>query len=129
MRLGITPFYNELKNADLITCVPLHPLRFLRRGYNQAEILAKVVAEELQIPHENLLLRTRYNFTQTKKNKQKRKLAVAGLFKMRKNKNITGKTAIIVDDVCTTSATISECVKVLYAAEVKRVIVLCLARA
>ena len=128
MRIGITPFYDELKAADLITSVPLHPFRFLRRGYNQAEILAKTASEELQIPYEKLLLRTRYNLTQTKKKKKNRKIAVAGLFAMRKKKNIADKTIIIVDDVCTTTATISECAKVLYAAGAKKVIVLCLAR-
>jgi len=130
MRIGITPFYTELKSADLITSVPLHPLRFLRREYNQAEILAKTAGEELQIPYENLLLRTRYNLTQTRKNAKKRRKTTAGLFAIRKTRrpNITGKTIIIVDDVCTTSATISECAKVLYSAGAKRVIVLCLAR-
>lgn len=128
LRLGITPFYDELKRADTITSVPLHPLRHLIRGYNQAEVLAKVAARELQIPYERLLLRTRYNLTQTKKNSEKRKQAVVGLFAMRKNKDISEKTILIVDDVCTTSATISECSKILYANGAKKVIILCLAK-
>lgn len=129
IRLGVTPFYDELKKSDIVTSVPLHPLRLLRRGYNQAEILAKVTKNELQIPYENLLFRTRYNLTQTKKNAEKRKKAVIGLFAMKKNKNISGKTILIIDDVCTTSATISECVKILYENKAKKVIILCLARA
>jgi len=128
LRLGITPFYDELKNADIITSVPLHFFRLIRRGYNQAAILAKVAANELQIPYERLLFRTRYNFTQTKKNSEKRRKAVIGLFAMRKKKRISGKTIVIVDDVCTTSATISECVKRLYENGAKKVIILCLAK-
>jgi ComF family protein len=129
LKLGMTPFYEALQDADFVTCVPLHPLRFVRRGYNQSEILAKTAAKELDIEYKNTMLRTRYNFSQTKKNAEQRKKAAVGLFVMRKNCEIADKTVIIIDDVYTTGATIAECVRILYEAKVKKTIVLCLAKA
>lgn len=128
LKLGITPFYDALKDADFVTCVPLHPLRFVRRGYNQSEILAKTAAKELDIEYKKTMSRTRYNFSQTKKNAEQRKKAAIGLFAMRKNCEIADKTIIVIDDVYTTGATIMECVRILYEANAKKVMVLCLAK-
>jgi ComF family protein len=128
-KLGITSFYEQLNYADLVTSVPLHWLRFIRRGYNQSEILAKTAARELDIEYKNTMFRTRYNFTQTKRNAKERKKACEGLFALKKNCDVKNKTIIIVDDVCTTGSTVSECARVLYAANAKKIIVLCLAKA
>jgi len=127
-RFGLTAFYNELKTADFITFVPLHPWRFLRRGYNQAAILAKVAAKELDIDCKRTLFRRRYNETQTKKNSEKRRKSVINLFAMLPKIDVCGKTIILVDDVCTTGSTIGECSKVLLAAGAKKVILLVLAK-
>jgi ComF family protein len=129
LKLGITPFYDALMKADFVTSVPLSPLRFVRRGYNQSEILAKTAAKELNIEYKRTMFRTRYNFSQTKKNAEQRKKASIGLFAMLKNCEVANKTIIIIDDVYTTGATISECVRILYKAKAKKVIVLCLAKA
>jgi len=129
IRFGITVFYEELKKADIITFVPLHSWRFLRRGYNQAAILAKVAAKELDIDCKKTMKRRRYNITQTKKNKEKRRKSVINLFAILPKADVKGKTIILVDDVCTTGSTIGECSKVLLAAGAKRVILLVLAKA
>jgi ComF family protein len=128
-RYGITKFYDDLSKADLITFVPLHPLRFLRRGYNQAAFLGRVASIELQIPCVKTMFRIKYNLTQTKKNVKKRKLAVKGLFTINNKVNVAGKVIIIVDDVCTSGATIGECAKILYEAGAKSVLALVLAKA
>ena len=128
IRLGMTPFYEIFKEADLVTSVPLHWLRFIRRGYNQSQVLAKIVAAELDIEYRKTMFRTRYNFTQTKKNAEKRRKASIGLFKTLKNCNIENKTVLIVDDVCTTTSTISDCARALFEAKAKRIIVFCLAK-
>jgi len=128
IRFGLTVFYGELKKADFITFVPLHPLRFLRRGYNQAAILAKVAARELDIDCQRTMKRTRYNITQTKKSREKRKKSVKNLFAMLSKTDVKGKTIILVDDVCTTGSTIGECSKVLLNAGAKKVVLLVLAK-
>jgi ComF family protein len=127
-RFGLTTFYDTLSKADLITFVPLHPLRFLRRGYNQAEVLAKTASAQLNIACRRTMRRRRYNITQTKKNAEKRKAAVVNLFEILKKADVCGKTVILIDDVCTTGSTVGECGKVLYEAGAKEVIVLVLAK-
>lgn len=129
LKFGITPFYEILSGADFVTSVPLHWLRFIRRGYNQSEVLAKTVSKELDIEYRKTMFRTRYNFTQTKKTAEQRRKASIGLFALKKNCNVENKTIVIVDDVCTTGSTVSDCARVLYAAKAKKVIVLCLAKA
>lgn len=127
-RFGLTNFYDFLSKADLVTFIPLHPLRFLRRGYNQAAVLAKIAGAELDISCQRTMFRKRYNVTQTKKNAQKRKSAVVNLFGMLKKADVTDKTIILVDDVCTTGSTIGECADILYKAGAKEVILLVLAK-
>lgn len=101
-----------LWNIDLIIPVPLHHLKKAERGYNQSFYIAKGVAKELKISvKESYLKRKRYTDSQTMKNLSERELNVRDAFKIKNKNAIKGKTILLIDDVITTGATISECAR------------------
>lgn len=117
--LGDLIYYNLDKfiktwDADLIIPVPLHPLKKAERGYNQSYHIAKQVAKNLNLPIDNKSLKRKvYTQTQTKMNLAERKENVKNAFIIKDAKKLSGKKIILIDDVITTGATISECAKVL----------------
>lgn len=84
--------------------VPLHREKLLLRGYDQALLLAQVVASELELPVEQLLLRERPTFTQTKLDANGRWTNVAGAFKVVINEEVPQRV-LLIDDLLTTGAT------------------------
>lgn len=109
-------------NIDLITSVPLHHLKKAERGYNQSYYIARGLSGALKIKLiENLLKRTRYTESQTSKNIFERELNVNNAFLVRKKKLVKDKKILLVDDVITTGATISECARQLLHCGAKKV--------
>lgn len=101
-------------NADLIIPVPIHRLRRADRGYNQSLYIAKGISTALNIPLKpHIIRRARYTATQTALNLSERKQNVKDAFVLRHSRIIKEKRIILVDDVITTGATITECGKVL----------------
>ncbi|MCQ2115332.1 MAG: ComF family protein [Bacteroidales bacterium] len=99
-----------LADADLIVPVPLHWTRRWKRGYNQAEVIAEVLSRELGIPCEtSLLQRTRRTKTQTKLGVEQKGKNVSGAFAVKPGSVCEARHVILVDDVCTTGSTLSEC--------------------
>ncbi len=97
-------------DVDIVIPVPLHPFKKWKRGYNQAEIIARNVAEVLRKPVEvSLLIRKRYTRTQTKKDAQQREINVSGAFRLRSGYMLKGRHVLLVDDVLTTGATLGAC--------------------
>ena len=97
-------------DVDIVIPVPLHPFKKWKRGYNQAEIIARNVAEVLRKPVEvSLLIRKRYTRTQTKKDAQQREINVSGAFRLRSGYMLKGRHILLVDDVLTTGATLGAC--------------------
>ena len=101
-------------NCDIIIPIPLHSLRKADRGFNQAREIAKGISKNINIPMKaNILKRVRFTKTQTKLNLKERKENIEGAFKLNNFKDIKGKNIILIDDVITTGATITECAKIL----------------
>ncbi len=97
-------------DVDAVIPVPLHPLRKWKRGYNQAETIACVLAAELGTPCEGKILRrTRYTGSQTQKNGSERIANVKKAFRTTGTKIQEFRHILLVDDVMTTGATLSEC--------------------
>ncbi len=94
---------------DLIVPLPLHKTRLREREFNQAEILAKFIAQEFK---KNLasedLRRHRPTKTQTDLELNERLLNVKGSFLVTELERVKGKNILLVDDVLTTGATSSE---------------------
>lgn len=100
--------------ADYLIPVPLHHLKKAERGYNQSYFIAKGFSSALNIKvNNNILKRKRYTNTQTELTLTERKNNIMDAFEPRNSKLIKAKHVILVDDVITTGATISECGKVL----------------
>ncbi|MCS7287000.1 MAG: ComF family protein [Anaerolineae bacterium] len=115
--------------AEGIIPVPLHPSRYRERGFNQSALLAEGLSKHLGIPVlDGALERIRYTRPQVGLNAQERKENVKGAFRANPFK-VAGKNLIVVDDVCTTGATLEECGVALKEAGAKRVWGITLARA
>lgn len=98
-------------NCDGIIPVPLHFRKKIKRGYNQAEIIAKAFSRELGIKmYGNLLKRQKYTKPQKELNDIQRKKNLEKAFKITKN-IVELKKAILVDDIYTTGNTIDACAK------------------
>ncbi len=108
---------NKLTLPDLIIPVPLHPLRLRWRGFNQANLLAKNLAENLLpgFPIKiNIQILTRSKFTSTQANLKKsqdRQKNVQNAFQVDLSQinKIKNRRILLIDDICTTSNTLLEC--------------------
>jgi competence protein ComFC len=98
---------------DLIVPVPLHPARERERGFNQAALLAELLAASMKVTARPVLERTRYTTTQTAYDRAERMENLAGAFRLRKNRDVRDLRVLLIDDVLTTGSTLSECARVL----------------
>lgn len=110
---------------DTVTCVPLHRSRRRSRGFNQAELMAKVVAERIKGPFLDKLESVRRTRDQTELSAAERRRNVEGA--MRARGPLRGKV-LLVDDVFTTGATLSAAAGVLVRAGAVEVHALSLCR-
>ena len=100
--------------CDIVSWVPCSTLRRWKRGYDQAEILARSLAKELDLPVLPVLQKVRHNPAQSGiGDPARRKANVLNAYKVCDAQAIAGKSILLVDDVLTTGATLSECGKLL----------------
>ncbi|MDX2443468.1 MAG: ComF family protein [Bacteroidales bacterium] len=100
----------SFKFIDTIIPVPLHPRKLRKRGFNQAELIARGLGESLEKPVDsNNLYRKVANPTQTKKNRIERWENVSGIFDVKSPGEIENKHILLVDDVLTTGSTLEAC--------------------
>lgn len=97
---------SKQQDYDLVTYVPATGNSYRKRGYNQAQLLAKAIAKRYDIPCRELLLRTQH-IDQIGLSRSERLLAVQDNFIAKGN--YKGKSILLVDDVITTGATLNEC--------------------
>ncbi len=98
--------------VDGLVPVPLHPDRQRERGFNQSDLLAHAMAEPLGLPvWADLLQRVRPTRPQVGLARQERLQNVADAF--RASPEVEGGRWLLVDDVCTTSATLEACAQAL----------------
>ena len=120
-----------LDEAEAIVPVPLHPLRLLRRRYNQAAEVARPLARLSGAPYlADALVRRRATDSQAGKSGSGRRRNVAGAFHVpeRRRAQVEGRRILLVDDVMTTGATAEGCARALKQAGAARVDVAVLAR-
>jgi ComF family protein len=104
----------EPPRADVVTHIPLHPVRLRARGYDQAALLAVALARRLKLPMRPLLARIRPTRPQVGLDRARRESNVAGAF--RASPRSSALRVCLVDDVLTTGATAAEAVAALHAA-------------
>lgn len=101
---------------DVISFIPLIKRDRSRRGYNQAELIAKELASLLNLPVKPLLSKVRRTKKQHDLNAEERKQNLAGAFEIISAEDVSGKKIILCDDVVTTGSTFDEAAKMLKAA-------------
>ena len=95
-----------LDQIDVIVPVPLHLLRQLHRGYNQATVIARCMAAYSGNPLKRPLTRIRNTETQTHLHSRAQRFDnLRGAFRLIRPGSIRGKRLLVVDDVLTTGAT------------------------
>jgi len=118
--------------ADIIIPVPLHNERERERGYNQSYLLAQVCAAQLGLPlNSTVVSRIRPTQAQVHLTVRERQQNVAGAFRCTPasaTEALHGRRILLIDDVCTTGATLEACAAPLFAAGAASIWGLVLAR-
>lgn len=116
--LAASPLFADV---DAAVPVPLHRARKWRRGYNQAEVIARAVAKELGVPvNTSLLRRVRKTKTQTRLHRSQRYANVKSAFMADCSPLGACRHLLLIDDVFTTGATLCACERALRAALCER---------
>jgi len=107
---------NEMQMArffdgiDVLVPVPLSRKRLRQRGYNQSEELARGVSDITGLPvAPKVLHRKHFVQSQTLLSRYERRQNVADMFELRDGMALQGKHVLLIDDVCTTGATLVAC--------------------
>ena len=107
--------------GDVIVPVPVHADRARRRGYDQAELIARAAAAELSLPCAPILQRVRATAAQFDLDRSERASNVDGAFRLqprpgsrggdeaRRERPLAGRWIVLIDDVVTTGATLAAC--------------------
>ena len=99
---------------DVLTYVPVSARRRFSRGYDQVRLLAQAVGDELGCGFVKTLRKVRHNVAQSSiKEDERRRANVLGVYEAVDPERISGHRILLVDDICTTGATLAECARVL----------------
>ncbi|MBI1864235.1 MAG: ComF family protein [Nitrospirae bacterium] len=125
----LLPSAGALPTPEVVVPVPLHPSRLRHRGFNQSLLLADAVCRRLDVPLDHgALQRVRPTRPQVELTPEERKANIRGAFAVLRPERIEDKRVLLVDDVFTTGATVSECARVLRKAGAQEVVVATLSR-
>lgn len=127
---------STLPLPEVIIPIPLHPHRLRWRGFNQSQLLAHYLGENLTpglnlTIYDDFLIRSRNTRPQMEiKNKKNRELNTKDAFNINKHSlsSVENKTIFLVDDIVTTGSTLFECAKILKKSGAKKVFGIVLAR-
>lgn len=120
-----------IEDEAILTPIPLHWTRLLKRRFNQSAMLTREVARLAALPHiPDLLLRTRNTGSQEGRNQAERFTNMVDAISVptQKAERIKGKSIILIDDVMTSGATLGAATETLLFSGAEKVSVLTLAR-
>ncbi|WP_289053228.1 ComF family protein [Carboxylicivirga marina] len=110
-QLAKTIVRNGDNSYDEIIPIPLHPKKKIKRGFNQAEVIANGMAEIMKVPvNVSDVVRNTYTSSQTRKGRFERWQNVESIFSVKSPENLAGKHLLLIDDVVTTGSTLEACV-------------------
>lgn len=111
-----------LSEHAIIVPIPLHPRKERVRGFNQAELIARHIANRMSLPMDTqALIRSTATAPQTYLRAQERRVNVENIFSPGNTEHIRGKTIIVLDDVKTTGATLEQAARILKHAGAKEI--------
>ena len=106
--------YKILNDIDIIIPIPLHATRLREREYNQSQILANIVSETINKPIlSDTLIRIKNTKPQIELSDKQRIQNISGCFAIRNQHAINSGNILLIDDVFTTGATISEAARII----------------
>ncbi len=120
-----------IEQADIIVPVAMHKMKLLKRGYNQAALLAMNIAQNNNLQYlPQLITKIKTAPAQAELSKEERLKNIKNSFKLNPKfkADIKGKNILLVDDVITTGATIAECCRIIRAEKPAKIFVLTLAK-
>ena len=126
-------FYPLLSGLNITTIipVPINSERLKVRGYNQAELIAKLLAEKMNLPQAaDYLIRSKNTLAQKNLDPISRRKNLKDAFKINENSNFYKfhlKNVLLIDDIYTTGSTADACSKTLKDNGTNKVYVLCIA--
>lgn len=101
-------FFDDI---DVIIPVPMHPDKLAKRGYNQAVSIANGVSQATGIAIAHNIAACHRHSTQTHKHREERWNAAMHIYSASDTDSLIGKHVLLIDDVVTTGATLTNCVK------------------
>jgi ComF family protein len=126
--LAAAHFRTQAEMPELIVPVPLHPSRYRERGFNQSLEIARHLGRNLNLPLEfHALARSRATRPQAELSAKERTKNIRGAFRL--ERRLEARHLVILDDVVTTGATVSELARTLRKAGIERIDVWAVARA
>lgn len=99
----------KMPKPDCITCVPMNFFHKHRRGFNQSEELAEMLAEMWDVPLHHMLKRSLLSATQAKLDAENRMHNAKRSFSIKRYIDLTGQNVLLIDDIVTTGATGDVC--------------------
>ena len=103
-----------LDGIDILLPIPLSKKRYWQRGYNQSEMLARGMSEVTGLPViTKAVRRTNFRQSQTSLTRKERQENVEGTFVLRHPEQLENKHVLLIDDICTTGATLLACSEVI----------------
>lgn len=113
-QLAIRLQQEEMTDFDLLSWIPVSPQRKWNRGYDQGQLLAQALSQEMNCTCTQVLTKTIDTPPQSGiKDPSRRRANVVGAYRVRDIPLIRGKRILLLDDVLTSGATASECAKTL----------------
>lgn len=123
-------WFRWFASVDLIIPIPLHKKRLQERGYNQSTLLARPLAKQIKAEfNEPILKRVTYTQPQAQLTALEREANVRNVFEITNQKIVRNKHILLVDDVCTTGATLDSAAQALLNCGASQVSAYCLSRA
>lgn len=105
----------------ILTSTPLSLRRYLERGFNQTELLARWLAKKTGFRYTPLLEKIRHTHHQSRLTRDARITNVRGTYSVKPRIDLTGKTVLLIDDVISTGATFEACALALREAHAEKV--------
>ena len=111
-----------MEKYDIIIVVPVSNKRKKERGYNQSKLLAKEIAQIINVPvSDNIIKKVKDTVPQSTLNKEQRLENAKNVYRVTNIKKVLNRNILILDDIYTTGATVDACAGALKNAGVERV--------